>query len=327
MSRTIKRGPPPRRPAPRRRQPVKRVTLAQRLLAKVPVSEETIKKAVTWTILGGAGAAVLAVATYVGVPGMIGTAIAEQAGHAGFRVQQIEVTGLKRMDRMTVYAVALDQQSRAMPLVNLEDVRAKLLRYGWIKDAHVSRRLPDTLLVDIEERSPAAVWQDNGQLTLIDAGGVLLEPVRPEAMPDLPLIIGPGANLQEPAYQALLSAAPALKPRVKAATWIGNRRWDITFDSGETLALPEDGAGAALMKFAAMDGSRPLLGRGWLRFDMRDPAKLVARKPGLNQNHALADPAKAGDAAGDPASGNDAGGNDAGGAASEGAAAPGAVQG
>ncbi|WP_215260787.1 cell division protein FtsQ/DivIB, partial [Escherichia coli] len=95
-------------------------------------------------------------------------------------------------------------------------------------------------------------------------------------------------NLQEPAYQALLSAAPALKPRVKAATWIGNRRWDLTFDSGETLALPEDGAGAALMKFAAMDGSRPLLGRGWLRFDMRDPTKLVARKPGLNQNHALA---------------------------------------
>ena len=237
---------------------------------------------------------------------MIGTAIAEQAGHAGFKVQQIEVTGLKRMDRMTVYAVALDQQSRAMPLVNLEDVRAKLLRYGWIKDAHVSRRLPDTLLVDIEERNPAAVWQDNGQLTLIDAGGVLLEPVRAEAMPDLPLIIGPGANLQEPAYQALLSAAPALKPRVKAATWIGNRRWDLTFDSGETLALPEDGAGAALMKFAAMDGSRPLLGRGWLRFDMRDPTKLVARKPGLNQNHALADPAKAGGTAGETAPGNGA---------------------
>jgi cell division protein FtsQ len=55
---------------------------------------------------------------------------------------------------------------------------------------------------------------------------------------------------------------------------------------------------------------------------MRDPTKLVARKPGLNQNHALADPAKAGDMGSDPASGNDADG-----AASDGAAAPGAVQG
>src|SRR3546814_14732488 len=98
------------------------------------------------------------------------------------------VTGLKRMDKMTVYAVALDQQSRAMPLVDLEEVRQKLLRYGWIEDAHVSRRLPDTLLIQIDERKPAAIWQDNGQLTLNDASGVLLEPVAPAAMPPLPLL-------------------------------------------------------------------------------------------------------------------------------------------
>src|SRR3546814_20249264 len=80
-----------------------------------------------------------------------------------------------------------------MPLVDLEEVRLKLLRYGWIEDAHVSRRLPDTLLIQIDERTPAAIWQDNGQLTLIDASGVLLEPVSPAAMPPLPLLIGEGA--------------------------------------------------------------------------------------------------------------------------------------
>ena len=178
-----------------------------------------------------------------------------------------------------------------MPLVDLEAVRQKLLRYGWIADAHVSRRLPDTLLVDIVERTPAAVWQDNGNLTLIDASGVLLEPVQPDAIPNLPLVIGPGADRQEASYQALLAAAPALKPRVKAATWVGNRRWDLTFESGETLALPEDGAPRALVKFAELDGARPLLGRGWIRFDMRDPTKLVARKPGASLAHSVDVPA------------------------------------
>ena len=291
MSRTIKRGAPPKRPAPRKRQPVKKTPLFARLVQKLPISEATLKKAVTWTITGAAGIAAVVAATYIGVPGMVGAALAETAGQAGFRVDQIEITGLKRMDRMSVYAVALDQQSRAMPLVDLESVRQNLLRYGWIADAHVSRRLPDTLLVDIVERAPAAVWQDRGDLTLIDKDGVLLEPVRPDAIPDLPLVIGPGADRQMTGYQTLLAAAPALKPRIKAATWIGNRRWDLTFESGETLALPEDDAGRALIRFAELDGARPLLGRGWLRFDMRDPAKLVARKPGLNQNHALAEPA------------------------------------
>ena len=293
MSRTIKRGPPPKRPQPRRKQPVRKVSAMDRLVGALPVSETTLRKIATWTILGTVGVAGIGIATWAGVPAMVGGVLADGAGRAGFRVEQIEITGLHRMDRMSVYAVALDQKSTAMPLVDLAAVRDRLLHYGWIADAHVSRRLPDTLLIDIVERTPAAVWQDNGQLTLIDAKGVLLEPVKPDAIPDLPLVIGPGADLQEAGYQTLLAAAPALKSRVTAATWVGNRRWDLTFDSGETLLLPEDDAGHAIMKFAALQTERPLLGRGWLRFDMRDPAKLVARKPGPSMAREVADPGDA----------------------------------
>ena len=55
----------------------------------------------------------------------------------------------------------------------------------------MSRRLPDTLVVDIVERSPAAIWQHNNRLSLIDEKGVVLEPVSVATMPDLPLVIGP----------------------------------------------------------------------------------------------------------------------------------------
>lgn len=309
MSRTIKRGPPPKRPAPRRKQPVKKVSVMDRLVARVPLSEAALRRIVTGTLTGAAGIAVVGAAVWIGVPGMVGAALAETAGRAGLRVERIEITGLKRMDRMSVYAVALadKRNGTSMLAVDLSGIRERLLHYGWIADAHVSRRLPDTLLIDIVERTPAAVWQDRGDLTLIDAAGVLLEPVRPDAIPDLPLVIGPGADRQEANYQALLASAPALRPRVKAATWIGNRRWDLTFESGEVLALPEENPVRALVTFADLDGQRPLLGRGWLRFDMRDPTKLVARKPGMNQNHALADPTAAGGArpaeiGGEPAS-------------------------
>ncbi len=285
MSRTLKRGSSPRRGAPRRKQKPSRRSFGDRLLEWLQISEETLRKAVTWTIVLAASALLVVAATWIGIPGMIGTAVAEGLGRAGLRVEQVEVTGLKRMDEMTVYAVALDQQSRAMPLVDLGEVRQKLLRYGWIEDAHVSRRLPDTLLIQIDERTPAAIWQNEGQLTLIDKNGVLLEQISPAAMPDLPLLIGKGAAAEAPAYQALIDAAPALRPRIRAATWIGNRRWNLLFDSGETLALPEHGAKRALVKFAELDGADRLLGKGFLRFDMRDPTKLVARKPGQVVRH------------------------------------------
>ena len=289
MAATIKRGTPPRRPVARRK-PV-RPPLGDRLLAKLPVSHDTLRRAATMLFLVAGGGIALVVASYLGVPAMVGDALADGAGRAGLRVEQIEITGLKRMDRMTVYAVATEQKSLAMPAVDLAAVRERLLAYGWVADAHVSRRLPDTLLIHIDERTPAAVWQDQGQLTLIDASGVLLEPVDADHLPDLPLVIGPGADKQEPAYQTLLAAAPSLARRVRAAAWVGNRRWDLTFDSGETLALPEGDAesAAALATFAKLDGQRPLLGRGWLRFDLRDPSRLVARKPG-RATQALVEP-------------------------------------
>jgi cell division protein FtsQ len=258
---------------------VKRQSFVSRMMAHVPISHDTVQRVTTWTIVGAVCVGAIFVAQMLGLPAMAGTALAEATGRAGFEVKRVDVTGIKRMDKLTVYAVALDQKSRAMPLVDLERVRAELLQYGWIADARVSRRLPDTLVVDIVERTPAAVWQNQGKLALIDASGVILEDVSQAAMPDLPLVIGPDANTQLASLGALTGAVPRIKPLLAGATWVGGRRWDLRFQSGETLSLPEEPRDAtkALARFAEMDSADRLLGRGFIRFDMRDPTKLVVR--------------------------------------------------
>jgi cell division protein FtsQ len=137
------------------------------------------------------------------------------------------------------------------------------------------------LVVDIVERQPAALWQGPEQLALIDSDGVIIDRVPVTQMPDLPLLIGPGANLHERDLNALLDAAPTLKPQLVSASWIGGRRWDLALQTGETIALPEgqDAAMEALGKFADLDKSTGLLGRGLLRFDLRLPGKMVVRFP------------------------------------------------
>lgn len=215
------------------------------------------------------------------VPARAMTATGEAIGRAGFTVKRVDVVGIRNMDSAPVYDIALDQRSMAMPLVDVEGIRERLLRYGWIKDARVSRRLPDTLVIDIVERKPAALWQDKQQLALIDGDGVVIDRVPVTQMPDLPLLIGPRANLHQRELNELLEVAPALKPQLVSATRVGGRRWDLAFQSGETIVLPEseEAAKLALSKFADLEKSTGLLGRGLIRFDLRLSGKMIVRFP------------------------------------------------
>lgn len=286
MTKRAARKPATRRAAPagpRKRtqqQRRKKPGLIDQLVAALGISEATLRKAAAWIIVALVAASTFGVASWFGLPAQAGVAVSEVIGEAGFRVDKVDITGLKQMDRMTVYAQALDQQSRAMPLVDLAGVRERLLKYPWIEDARVSRRLPNTLSIHIVERQPAAVWQRNGRLVLVDGKGVELEPVSREAMPDLPLLIGDGANMHEAERRQLMDSAPRLKPLVKAATWVGNRRWDLVFDTGERLLLPEgdQAAADALVQFAEMDRTQRLLGKNYQRFDMRVDGQLVLRR-------------------------------------------------
>ena len=267
----------PKRP----RKASRRVTVPKKIVDRLPVKQDSANRLARWMFgLFAAGAVALALVA-LDVPAKIGTAAGEAVGEAGFRVRSVDIQGIQRMDSKPVFELAVDQKSMAMPLVDVSAIRERLLKYGWVKDARVSRRLPDTLVIDIVERQPAALWQDEQQLSLIDAEGVVLDRVPISAMPDLPLLMGPGANAQSRNLEALLAEAPTLRPQLESASWVGKRRWDLNFQSGETVALPEGTAAAkaALAKFAKLDKSAGLLGRGIVRIDLRIPGKMVVRLP------------------------------------------------
>jgi cell division protein FtsQ len=227
------------------------------------------------------------------IPSRAATSAGAAIGRAGFAVDDYQLVGIKRMNRSLVDEIVRDELARAAKqsssdkpaqlLVNASAIRDRLLQHGWVEDARVSRRLPDTLVIDIVERVPAALWQDKDRLALIDAQGVVLDRVPITQMPDLPLLVGPGANRRTVALDRLMDAVPTLKPQLASATWVGGRRWDLLFQSGEVVALPEGDAPArtALTKFANLDKSAGLLGRGLVRVDLRLPGKMIVRLPNV----------------------------------------------
>ena len=115
------------------------------------------------------------------------------------------------------------------------------------------------MVIDIVERTPSALWQDQQRLALIDSDGVVLDRVPVDKMPDLPLVIGPAPMPARASSSAILADAPTLQAQLASATWVGGRRWDLSFQSGEIVQLPEGEkpARTALANFANNDRVRP----------------------------------------------------------------------
>ena len=300
----------PRAAAGQRRRPARVVTPATRrgnsfgaqvgrAMQAIPLSRGTLRRVRNWTLgLLVAAGLVVGIAA-MGVPQMVAMAAAHGVGAMGFQVRNVEITGRTHVDADAIYRVAMDSRGQDMPLVDLAATRQALLGLGWVKDARVSRRLPDTLVIDVVERKPAAIWQYRQRQSLIDTEGTVIAPVDATASPELlPLVIGPQANAHAADFAALIATQPSLKPLVRGANWIGGRRWDLLFLSGESLALPEGDAQAkaALAEFVRRDSQTRLLGQGYVRFDMRDPARFVvrmSREPGTRLDKPDAAPAAA----------------------------------
>lgn len=256
--------------------------LIDRAIALLPFTEEQLHKFFLVMIVAAAAGLAWAIASVAGAGEFARGQMALLASDAGFEVRHVRVTGVERMNERRVYERVLSQRDRPMPLVELADIREDLMQLAWVKDARVSRQLPGTLAVDIVERVPHAVLTKPDRLVLIDATGVELEPISARDAREMLQISGPGAARRVQDLEKLLQAAPALRPQVKAAEWVGNRRWNITFKTDQVLALPqgEEEAASAFISFARLDGQNRLLGGKVATFDMRAPPRIYMRIPG-----------------------------------------------
>ena len=261
-----------------------------RTLALLPFTDEQLQKTFTVLILAGVTALAIFLANMSGATAVISDRFAHVASNAGYKVQHIQPRGVERMNVQTIYEKGFSQRNLAMTHVKLGALRDDLMQLAWVRDARVSRQLPDTLVIDIIEREPHAVLARPDRLMLIDPTGVELEPISREAAGDYLLIEGPGAQDQVEELTELLDAAPALQSQITGAEWVGNRRWNLTFATDQRLALPEgqDRAAAALISFAQADGVHRLIGGQAASFDMRNAPRMYMNIPGRGEAEEVA---------------------------------------
>jgi cell division protein FtsQ len=207
----------------------------------------------------------------------LGEATLEASADAGLALREVLVQGRGRTSQEELMA-ALDLKLGS-PILALDPtmLRARLEALPWVAHATVERRLPDTLFIAVEEREPLALWQREGEIVLIDAAGTVITDPALEPFARLPMVVGDGANGHAAELIEMLAKAPDLAYRVKAAIWVGGRRWNIRLDNGVDVRLPEENGAAAWIELASIQRQHGLLDRDLIAIDLRQPDRFVVR--------------------------------------------------
>ncbi|RMB12013.1 cell division protein FtsQ/DivIB [Eilatimonas milleporae] len=205
----------------------------------------------------------------------------EASREAGFILRSVDVDGAARTSQQDIMSVLDIDTGMPMFAIDIDALKTRLEGLSWVKQAVVQRHLPGGLSIRLVEREPFALWQQGGRVRLVDADGVVIDISNLTPFAGHMLLVGEGAPEEIGALKRLMDAAPGLAPRIQSAVRVSGRRWDLVFDNGVRLKLPEDGgvypAADAFARFIRLEEQYALLAREISVIDMRLADRLVMR--------------------------------------------------
>jgi cell division protein FtsQ len=211
---------------------------------------------------------------FVAQQGGIGDFVAR---HLGFGVEVVTMSGQSRLTTAEILQLAGISPKDSIPFFDVEAARAKLETTPLIAKASVRKLYPSQLVIDIVERTPAALWQRDGEVRTVAADGAVIDELRNSRFSNLPFVVGDGANERLGEFLGLLQAAGELAPKIEAGVLIGGRRWNFKMKSGLDVKLPETNPLGAVATLLQMQRQSRVLDRDILWLDLRTPGRVFVR--------------------------------------------------
>jgi cell division protein FtsQ len=199
------------------------------------------------------------------------------ANAAGFRIVSIALAGNHHISRDEVLAIAGVTDATSLLFLDVEETRERLKTNPWIADASVLKLYPGELQIGITERAAFALWQKEGRVSVIADDGTVLGPYVAPRLSELPLVVGWGAETRAKAFLGLLDRYPAMRDFVRAAVFVGERRWNLRLKNGIDVRLPETDIASALDRLVALDKEKNLITRDIVAIDLRLSDRVTVR--------------------------------------------------
>jgi cell division protein FtsQ len=166
-----------------------------------------------------------------------------------FALREVEVaTPVAHVTAAQIRLVAERQVRGNFFTVDLEQVRAAFEKLPWVREAHVTRRWPDTLVVSLIEHVALARWND---AELVNQQGEVFAAALDSAIPHFS---GPENSSGEvaQAYRQYQPHLAKLGHSISELHLSPRRAWSMKLDDGTRIRLGREQPTARLLQFTQL---------------------------------------------------------------------------
>ncbi len=195
----------------------------------------------------------------------------------GLGVERVTISGLVELDEGEVLHAAGINPRGSLAFFDVNEARRGLESQPLVREASVRKLYPGEIAIQIKEREPYALWQLDGEISIISSDGTVIDTLRDGRFAHLPLVVGPGANKRARDYVALLAEAGTLRNAIRGATLVSERRWTLKMTNGLDVRLPEENADEAVRRLERFARDQKLLDKDIIAIDMRQPDRVTVR--------------------------------------------------
>ncbi len=148
-----------------------------------------------------------------------------------FPIKEVKIAGIQHVNHDEVQHILLPLVNKGYFAVSVEHIKESLAQFPWVADASVRRVWPNQIIIQVSEKSPLALWNNE---KLLSTSGQLFSPARNTFPADLPLFMGPeGAQLKMMENYAELSKIIApLHFTMTRFEWSPGHVWSMTLNNG-----------------------------------------------------------------------------------------------
>ncbi|MGV8832023.1 MAG: cell division protein FtsQ/DivIB [Devosia sp.] len=200
-----------------------------------------------------------------------------QFANAGLAIGEISISGQALTSEQAIFdALGIEPHASTVSF-DVEAARQRIAQLPAIETVNVRKTFPGDVIVTVTEKTPVARWRVDGVTYVVDGSGQSIGQDY-GAYGDLPLVVGVGANDDALVMIRALELYPTLKDGLVALSRIADRRWDLIYDTGLRVQLPELGVAGALRHLVGYQADYQLLDRDVTIIDLR-VAGIVAVRP------------------------------------------------